>query len=379
MNQLLAMKKLSFFVSISFSVLFLQSCTQRTNETSGGKDAIETYYTKDDYASVEKFDSHFHFSTKDTSFLSFAKSENFNLLAVNVDAFPSLPVNEQQEIALYQKEASKGQVQYATAFSVANWDGEEWEQETLDYLKDSFSKGAITVKVWKNIGMDLRDKEGNLVMIDHPRFDPIWNYLVKNNIPVIGHLGEPKNCWLPIEEMTVKGDRNYFSKHPEFHMYLHPEMPSYEDQLEARDNVLRKHPELKFVGAHLGSLEWSVDELAKRLDMFPNLAVDMAERISHLQLQSIKDHEKVRNFVIKYQDRLLYGTDMSVSGSRSSSDMEKHAHDIWFRHWVFFTSGDKMSAPKVQGEFQGLKLPREVVDKIYSLNAKKWLPRLNPM
>lgn len=376
MNKFRSIKYL-FFSSILFlSVLFLQSCMNNTSEDNG---SIETYYTNDDYESVEKFDSHFHFLSKDTSFLSFAKAENFKLLAVNVDAFPSLSVNEQQEIALYQKEASQNQVQYATAFSVANWDKEEWEQETLDYLKDSFSKGAIAMKVWKNIGMELRDKSGNLVMIDHPRFDPIWNYLAENNIPVIGHLGEPKNCWLPIEEMTVKGDRDYFSKHPEFHMYLHPEMPSYEDQLEARDNVLRKHPELKFIGAHLGSLEWSVDELAKRLDMFPNLVVDMAERISHLQLQSIKDHQKVRDFMIKYQDRLWYGTDMSVSGSRSPSDMEKHAHDVWFRHWVFFTSEDKMDAPKVQGAFRGLKLPREVVDKIYSLNAKKWLSGLSAM
>ncbi len=66
-------------------------------------------------------------------------------------------------------------------------------------------------------------------------------------------------------------------------MYLHPEFPSYEDQIKARDHMLEKHPDLKFIGAHLGSLEWSADELAKRLDKFPNMVVDMAARISHLQ------------------------------------------------------------------------------------------------
>jgi len=352
-----------------------QSCTQGGDQTG----ATESYYKEDDYFLLEKFDSHFHFLSMDTSFLPFAKSENFKLLAVNVEAYPSLPVNEQQDIALHQKSASNGRVQFAASFSVANWDNDDWVQETLAYLKDSFAKGAIAVKVWKNIGMELRDKEGNLIMIDHPRFDSIWNFLIENDIPVIGHLGEPKNCWLPIEEMTVQGDKEYFSEHPEYHMYLHPDMPSYEEQLEARDNVLRRFPELKFIGAHLGSLEWSVDELAKRLDRYPNFAVDMAERISHLQLQSIDNHKKVRDFFIKYQDRLLYGTDLSITGSRTALEMEDHAHNRWFGHWRYFTSGDKMEATKVKGEFDGLKLPREVIEKIYSLNARKWFSRLTQL
>ena len=94
-------------------------------------------------------------------------------------------------------------------------------------------------------------------------------------------------------------------------MFLHPEYPSYEDQINARDHLLELHPDLKFIGCHLGSLEWNVDELAKRLDKFPDLAVDMSARICHLQYQSAKDREKVRDFCIKYQDRLLYGTDLS--------------------------------------------------------------------
>jgi len=49
-------------------------------------------------------------------------------------------------------------------------------------------------------------------------------------------------------------------------MYLHPEMPSYEDQLKARDGLLERHPKLQFTGAHLASLEWSVDELAAFLE-----------------------------------------------------------------------------------------------------------------
>jgi hypothetical protein len=44
------------------------------------------------------------------------------------------------------------------------------------------------------------------------------------------------------------------------------------------------------------------------------------------------------------------------------------------RHWKFFTDDQMMRVPKVEGEFKGLKLPREVVDKLYRTNAEKLFP-----
>ncbi len=222
--------------------------------------------------------------------------------------------------------------------------------------------------------MDLKDKNGKWVMIDDPRFDPIIDFIQDNNIPVVGHLGEPKNCWLPLDEMTVNSDRRYFGKHPEYHMFLHPEAPSYEDQIRARDNMLRKHPDLMFVGAHLGSLEWSVDELAKRLDEFPDMAVDMAARISQLQYQTMNNWQKVRDFMIKYQDRLIYGTDMSVESTSDPDELKKSMNNTWTNNWKFFVSDEDMDVSGFDGKFKGLKLPKEVVEKIYFTNAKKWFP-----
>lgn len=126
-----------------------------------------------------------------------------------------------------------------------------------------------------------------------------------------------------------------------------------------------------------------MDELAKRFDKYPNMAVDMAERISHLQYQSLTERQKVRDFFIKYQDRLLYATDIRISASdlvlkglTEPSEIQNHAHEVWLRHWRFFISDEKMKVPKVEGEFKGLKLPSEVVDKIYRKNAEKWITRL---
>ena len=345
--------------------VMLQSCSPQENPQTA-------YYSLEDFPTVEKYDVHTHINTLDSACVKQAEQDNFKLLTINVDVASYPALEKQQEYALHQVNTFPKKVHYATAFTVSHWDDADWQTVSLTYLKDSFSKGAIAVKVWKNIGMELRDEQGNFVMIDHPRFDTLFNYMAAHDITLIGHLGEPKNCWLPIEEMTVAGDKNYFASHPEYHMYLHPEYPSYEEQIAARDRMLEKHPDLTFVGAHLGSLEWSVDELAKRLDQFPNMAVDMAARISHLQYQAVTDWQKVHDFFINYQDRLLYATDWQADDTMSPEAVRKDAHETWLNHWKFFTSGEMMKVPKVERAFKGLKLPQEVVDKIYRKNAEKW-------
>jgi len=364
--------KKKFIILPLFSILLsmiLQNCTSSQNQAT-------EYYTQEDYASLEKYDTHVHVMTNDISFVEYSEQDNFKLLTINVDVpyYPSL--QEQQDFALHQAEANPNYLKYATAFTIENWKDEDWQSSALDYLKNSFAKGAIAIKVWKNIGMELQDDDGNFIMIDHPRFAPIFEYLEKNNITVIGHLGEPRNCWLPVEEMTVSGDKNYFASHPEYHMYLHPEYPSYEDQLDARDRLLARHPKLKFVGAHLGSLEYSVDALADRLDKYPNMAVDMAARISHLQHQAVTDWQKVHDFFIKYQDRIIYGTDLEASGEMTAEELRVEAREKRLQHWRFFTTDELMRVPKVDHEFKGLKLPKSVIDKIYRDNAKKWFSKL---
>ncbi|MEO6148640.1 MAG: amidohydrolase family protein [Mucilaginibacter sp.] len=354
----------------------LWSCTQnkKAAATVDSASADTAYYTLADYKKVRKYDVHVHLLKEDTTFIKQSLAENFYLLDVNVDVQEIIPIEEQQKIALKNLKQFPNIFQYATAFTVRNWNDPKWLEKSLAYIKDSFAKGAITIKIWKNIGMVLKDKDGKYVKIDDPRFDPILDYLAKNRIPVMGHLGDPQEAWWPIDSMTVKGDIDYFTAHPEYYSYLHPEFPKWEEVIGARDHMLEKHPDLKFVGVHLGGLEWSIDELAKRLDKFPNMAVDVAERLPHIQRQSITRYDDVRKFFLKYQDRILYGTDIIVDGTKTPEEMKKHAYDIRIRHWKYFTSDDKMTAPELlKGEFKGLKLPKEVVDKIYRRNAELWL------
>jgi hypothetical protein len=330
------------------------------------------YYAADDFHSIKKVDTHTHPNTANTAFVEQAKADNFIILAVNVDAphYPSL--DEQRNFALIQKQAGPDNVDFLVTFSLADWNSPDWEKETIERLKAGFDKGALGIKLWKNIGMVYKDSLGNFIMIDNPRFDPVIQFVIDQDKTVMAHLGEPKNCWLPIDSMTVNGDKNYFKEHPQYHMFLHPENPSYEQEIAARDRFVERHPDMRFVGAHLGSLEWSVDELAKRLDKFPNMAVDMAARISHLQYQSRLDREKVRDFMIKYKDRLIYATDSGLSESSDPASSKKNLHDTWVADWRYFATDDRMSSDEVNGEFQGLKLPKDVIDRIFYKNAVKW-------
>ena len=73
---------------------------------------------------------------------------------------------------------------------------------------------------------------------------------------------------------------------------------------------MARYPKLRVIGCHLGSNEEDLDRLAKRLDALPNLAIDVASRVRYLMAG---DREKTRQFVLNYQDRIVYGTDFTLS------------------------------------------------------------------
>ena len=345
------------------------SALQWENESS-------TYYKLDDFEKVIKIDAHLHINTEGKQLLSQAEKDNFKLITINVDYsdFPKIEI--QNEIAKKLSKEYPQRLAFAATFHMDGWDEPEWRHKTIEAIDERIKEGASAIKVWKNIGMDFRDKSGKLVMIDDPGLDPIFNHIKKREIPVIGHLGEPRNCWLPLEEMTVDYDREYFKHHPQYHMYLHPELPSYEDQINARDNMLMKHKDLTFVGAHLASLEWSVRKISEFLTRFPNAVVDTAARIGPLQYQSIIDRELVRNFFIKFQDRILYATDIMQMSDEGAEAFVVDSHNLWLNDWKYFCTDLEFNVPDLKETVKGLKLPKDVIDKIYRFNAEKIFPKI---
>jgi hypothetical protein len=332
-------------------------------------------YLEEDFARVEKIDTHVHLHGSMPTFIARARADGFRLLTINVNYATFPPLDRQLSDALALKREFPDRVAFAATFDAAGSEHPEWRARTEQALSLALKQGAVGVKVWKDIGMQLRDADGRVVKVDDARFDSLFRWLDKRRVVILGHQGEPRNAWLPLERMTIRGDREYFTAHPEYHMYAHPEWPSYDEQLAARDRVLDRHAGLRYVGLHLASLEWGVDRIGDFLRRYPRASVDVAARLVHLKLQASADREKVRQFFIAFQDRILYATDLTRSLEQGDAEFADEAHSVWLEDWRFLAGAGELRSNDFDTPFQGLALPREVIDKVYSGNARRIFPR----
>ncbi|MEO6799624.1 MAG: amidohydrolase family protein [Rhodanobacter sp.] len=328
------------------------------------------HYSVADYARVERCDAHVHANTSDPGFLEQARDDGFELLSINVDYpdFPSLSLQHAVVVALAAKDPTR--FHWATTFSMKGFGKQGWADNANAGLARDVANGVLAVKIWKNVGLEEKNANGKFIRLDDPGLAPVAEEIRTLGVPLIDHQGEPQNCWLPLDKMTTDNDREYFRNHPEYYMDLHPENPGYEDLMAAHNRFVAAHPKLRFVGAHLASLEYDVDRIAGFLDRFPQASVDMAARMSQLQYQSVRGRKKVRNFFIRYQDRLLYGTDLTFDPDTDPATFRREARSVWIADWQYLATGETRRVDMIDADVPGLALPRAVIDKIYYANAK---------
>ena len=369
------------FRFLCFALLAVPLLLPYTNDKALGAERASSTYKMADFARVKKIDAHVHANVSDRTFVKAARKNGFELVSINVD-YPDFPdIERQASTADALRSIDPKRFHFATTFTMKGFGTPSWSADTIAAIDRARERGAIAVKVWKNIGMVEKDAQGQQIFLDDPRFNAVIAHLEAIKMPLIAHQGEPKNCWLPLNQMTTENDRSYFREHPEYHMYLHPDQPSYEMLMAHRDTFVARHPRLSFVGAHMASLEWSVDALAAFFDKYPNTAVDLAARMTQVQYQSAREPAKVRGFFIKYQDRLLYGTDLTQNPPSateraqnppaSESDFGKEAADNWQSDWAYLATDSAQRVDAINATVVGLALPRAVIDKIYYENARR--------
>ena len=321
------------------------------------------------FAAIDPVDTHVHAFKNDPAFTDLMARLRLHVLDICVADTQGIYGELADQLARAKSfvRASPGHARLCVTFNPFKFQQKDFAQKTARELHQEFADGAVAVKIWKNIGMELKTPDGKYVMPDDPAFAPIYQEIAAENKTLVAHVAEPSSCWQPPNPDSP--DYDYYKENPEWYMYLHPDHPRKEVILAARDRLLAENPKLRVVGAHLGSMETDVDEIAKRFDLYPNFAVDTAARMEYLMMQP---REKVRNFLIKYQDRVVYGTDLEFLAKDATTDAVRDWQDTYARDWKFLATGQML--PLRGREIQGLNLPEQVLRRIYHDNAVRWIP-----
>ena len=257
-----------------------------------------------------KFDAHAHVEGNKATYVKIMDALNIRaVLNISYSNFASPEWIADYEAALRaDTDRFPGRFALCTSFNIVRFFEPTYIEEVLAKLKkDIDQEGAVAVKIWKDLGMMLRDNEGNYIFCDDDRLAPIFEFLAGKGVPVVLHLGDPRAAWEPLLPGTPH--YGYFHKNPEFHFHGKPDKPSYEEILSHRDVLVERYPRMTFVCAHLASLEHDVERLGAFLDSHPNVVVDTSGRYPDLARQP---REKVRSFFSKYRERVLYGADWDV-------------------------------------------------------------------
>ncbi len=253
-------------------------------------------------------------------------------------------------------------IQFCSTFDHTKTQQPDFAATSIEWLDKSFAAGAVMTKLWKNIGMKYTKDDGQYILPDDPALDPIYDHLAKCGKPLLSHCADPIDAWRPLNKKSMH--YGYYSKNTEWYVYGRKDVPHHDDLMAARDNVMAKHPDLMFVAAHLGSLEHDLDALARRLDFFPNMYTDLSARVYVLRQMPLN---KVHDFIVKYQDRILYATDADKFTPQGLTQQEREE---------FVAGLEKAYRNDFDYFVNTVKLPREALEKIYSKNALKLAPAL---
>ena len=240
-------------------------------------------------------------------------------------------------------------------------DDPNFSQEMVAQLDDSVRRGARGLKQLKDLGLTDRDKSGKLITIDDPRLDPIWEEAGRLGIPVSIHTSDPEAFFHPTDNKNERYEE--LTEHPDWSFYG-PQFPSKEELLAQRDRMFAKHPNTTFVALHMANWPENLDYVSRLLDRLPNVLVEFGAREAELG----REPRRAREFFLKYQDRIMFGTDNEV------------AEPMYRNHFRWLETGDESFdywGYPGQGRWKiyGLNLPDDVLEKIYHKNAERMFSR----
>ncbi|QJY47059.1 amidohydrolase family protein [Pseudonocardia broussonetiae] len=224
--------------------------------------------------------------------------------------------------------------------------------------------GAGGIKVWKDLGLDVRDHDGLLVQPDDPRLYDVWETAADLDLPVLMHTADPVAFWQPVDRTNERFEE--LTRHPDWH-HGSRDVPGHDELVTAFERVVAAHPRTTFIGAHVASSAEDLDRASRMLDRLPNLTVDLSAREAELGRQP----RRAAAFLARHADRVLWGTD--------SFPFRPEQYRTWFR---LLESDDEYfpygADPPQQGRWSvyGMGLDGALLQAVYADNARRVVPGL---
>jgi hypothetical protein len=266
-----------------------------------------------------------------------------------------------------------------------NWDQPDFAQQAVKQVEEGHRLGAAGFKEWKRFGLYLRDGKGALIKIDDPRLDPMWERLGQLNMPISIHVADPKAFFEPYNDKNERWAE--LRDHRDWWFGDTNKFPSFHELLDALNRVIGRHPDTTFVCVHFANDSEELERVDQALAQHPNMMVDLAARIPELGRH---DPKQVRDLFVKYQDRILFGSDFQslenkmILGSSGSEPppSEADAGVFFLKEWRWLETADRNweHMTPIQGNWtiSSIDLPPSVLRKIYFDNAQKLLARSIP-
>ncbi len=249
-------------------------------------------------------------------------------------------------------------------FGGVDWDawpqhGDHFGEWAAGRLRIQAGWGAQGLKIWKPFGLHVRDQHGRRVAVDDPRLDPIWATAAELGLPVIIHVADPVAFFDPLDETNERWEE--LQAHPDWH-FPHPPFPPFSAIITELADLVTRHPQTTFIGAHVGCYAENLAWVGQLLNQCPNFYVDISARLGELGRQPYS----ARRFFLQYADRILFGTDLAPSLA---------AYRLYYR---FLETDDEyfnydLGEVPGQGRWYvyGLDLPDDVLRQVYHQNAQR--------
>jgi hypothetical protein len=244
-----------------------------------------------------------------------------------------------------------------------------FERELAAGIRRARACGCVGIKVWKQLGLWLRDASGRRVAVDDPRLGVLWEAAAEQRLPVLIHVGDPPDFWGPVTPENPRyGD---LKDRPQW-WYGSGEFPPLEQILEELEGVVAAHPETTFVGAHFGCF---VSDPEPWFRSYANFHVDTAAAVAEIGRGDVSGN---RRLFLEWPERILFGTDLVRTARFRYPDLGEATWELdefFARHWRFFETGarelDHPIPEQLPWTVTGLDLPHDVLRALYHDNAAR--------